>query len=210
MQFKHTRKQWTIIIVTAITAMSITLAYCSPLDWFRKIDFELTGTVIDVDTKLPIEGAYAMAIYKVIDSDFFVSAIYCIKTNGMYTGKDGKFHFPIDKLDGWSPVEVTAIKPGYFLEDQVTWQKVNSERERYTGRDVHLQKQNPEKPDFHLGGVFCARPKFREDIEANIEYSKIEINEYTRLSANEIGIDSAKHFLQRLESTPTKTESKKK
>ena len=210
MQFKHTRKQWTIIIVTAITAMSITLAYCSPLDWFRKIDFELTGTVIDVDTKLPIEGAYAMAIYKVIDSDFFVSATYCIKTNGMYTGKDGKFHFPIDKLDGWSPVEVTAIKPGYFLKDQVPWQKVKSERERYTGRDVYLQKQNPEKPDFHLGGDFCARPKFREDVEANIEYYKIEINEHIRLGGSENGIDSDKYFLQRLESMPTKAESKKK
>ena len=130
--------KWFIAFV--LGAAVTTLAYCFPLWPEKKIDFELTGTVRNFDTNEPIEGAYVMAIYETVRGGDFVvgTAHWCIKTRGMTTDKDGTFHFPVEKLDGWSPSQVTAIKPGYFLRRV----KLHSEKiqhaggkENYTGRD---------------------------------------------------------------------------
>ena len=135
------------------------------------------------------------AIYNEVDSGFMVGAfMYCVKTKGMYTGKDGKFHFPVDKLNGISPYELRAIAPNYFWVEQIFKDNVGTGREKYTGRDVYLKKQDPAKPSLDYGGlVLCERPTSIGAVEANIQYLKILSNEYRKFLHNELakGTDDA-------------------
>ena len=57
-------KRWII----ATVALASVVAYCAPPGTFRHIDFELTGTVRDKETKQPIEGAYVVAVYLIRES----------------------------------------------------------------------------------------------------------------------------------------------
>ena len=196
------RKQRTILLTIAVfVTMTATLATCSPLDWFGKR--ELHGTVMDEETKQPIEGAYVMAIYIEVDSGIAAKAIYCVKTKGMMTGKDGTFVFPIEKSDGHSPNQVTAIKPGYFLKlsafsHYTMWNWGNE-----SGRDISLQKQNPEKPEFWGISNACERPKSHADVVANIEYFNILLPEYIKYGVKKESIEAVREIIQMLEKKPT-------
>ena len=213
MNFKFGTTQWGIIII-AFLATGATLAYCTPPGTFRTIDFEMTGTVWDHDSKQPIEGAYVMAIYEEAGCALGVGCkSWCVKTKGMYTGKDGTFHFPVEKLDSFSPSEVTAIKPGYFLKRIVFHSsKVQHAqgKENYTGRDVILAKQDPQNPDWHLGNSECGRPFSREAVEANIEFLKIETEEYVRLGRSQNVIDGNQRAIERLQAVRSQTTSPRK
>ena len=110
-----------------------------------KIDFEFTGTVYDAVTKQPIEGVYVFASYR---EPVGVNS-RCYKTRGMYTGKDGKYRFPIEKLDGYSPWFTSAIKPGYFFGSFDTpkrdvWNRQDASS--YADRNLYLIPQDPAKP----------------------------------------------------------------
>ena len=52
------------------------------------------------------------------------------KTKGMVTGKDGKFSFPLDRLDGVSPAQVFAIKADHYYRG---FESVPTEEERRNG-----------------------------------------------------------------------------
>lgn len=215
MNFKFGTTQWGIII--AFLATGATLAYCTPPGTFRMIDFEMTGTVWDHDSKQPIEGAYVMAIYEEAGCALGVGCkSWCVKTKGMYTGKDGTFHFPVEKLDSFSPSQVTAIKPGYFREHFVIHpSKVQRAqgKENYTGRDVILAKQDPGKPDFQFGGLplgICTRAEFKDQAEANIEYLKIEQAEYLKYGDKRQASDSTLNMIRRMESLPDRATSPSK
>ncbi len=180
----------------------------SPL-WFGKPDFELTGTVFDATTKQPIEGAYVVALYFEQYSGMAASGEHCVKTRGMYTGKDGTFHFPVEKLDGSNPGEVSAIKPGYRSDFPVrpppdVWKKQG--KEAYTGRDLPLVPQIPGKPQWWFGSVdvHCAHAKTRGDAAAGVEFLKFKLDEYLRLGATRQGIDAVQSMNKRLEGLPSK------
>ncbi len=121
---------------------------------FGKPDFELTGRVYDDDTKESIEGAYVVALYYEGVVGPAAMTKRCKRAKGMYVGKDGTFHFPVERLDGLSPGMVMAIKPGYFslwvtLPPDDVWKKQS--KEAYSGRDTPLNKQDPQKPSWQLG-----------------------------------------------------------
>jgi hypothetical protein len=144
------------------------------------INFEFTGRVLDKDTKEPIEGAYVLAVYEKVDMGFAASARYCVKTKGMLSDKEGKFHFPIDKLDGNSPHQVVAIKPDYYFRgnkpvSEESWKKQN--KETHSNRDVYLKKQDPAKPEFLYEFNRCQRPESSEAIEAAVQFTNIVISE---------------------------------
>jgi hypothetical protein len=194
--------------VIAAVAFASVVAYCAPPGTFRRIDFEFTGTVLDRETHEPVEGAYVVAIYSGAAASPAAVAIYCTKTKGMYTGKDGKFHFPVEKLDNRSPGDVMAIKPGYFgNERKIPTGRIQRSQsaETYTGRDVYLTKQNPDKPEFRFGEVEvrCERATNKDDVEASILFMRTEVSELLRLKANGKGIDGIERFIGDLERLPS-------
>ena len=191
--------------VLAITVICIASAASCNLPDTRTIDFEFTGQVLDFDTKEPIDGAYVLAIYEKVDLGMAGSARYCVKTKGMTTGKDGKFNFPLDRLDGNSPSQVFAIKADYYYWtfEQVpsdVWKKHN--RQTYSNRHAYLKKQNPAKPDFISTFSSCARPESREAVEAGIRYLELELVEEKKYSKYKT--DSTEYFIKRLQSAPDK------
>ena len=192
--------RWYILAIWVVSAV----AYCAPPGTFRKIDFEFTGTVRDGNTKEPIEGAYVVVLYYGSAASPATVATFCTKTKGMYTGKDGTFRFPVEKLNNLSPGDVMAIKPGYFDNNRVipsaSLQRAQT-AETYTGRDVILTKQNPASPTLRFGEteVRCERANSRDDVEASIQFLKIKLAECLRLNASTQGIDAIKNFLADLE-----------
>jgi hypothetical protein len=180
---------------------------------FGKPDFELTGRVYDEATKGPIEGAYVVALYYEGVVGPAAMTKRCKRTKGMYTGKDGTFHFPVEKLDGLSPGMVMAIKPGYFslwvtLPPDDVWKKQG--KEAYSGRDTPLQKQDSQKPSWQLGhgDVYCTGAEWREDVEAAIEFLKLRVEEERRLGLTAQRIDGTTGMIKRLESLHSQGASK--
>jgi hypothetical protein len=180
---------------------------------FGKPDFELTGRVYDDDTKEPIEGAYVVALYYEGVVGPAAMTKRCKRAKGMYTGKDGTFHFPVEKLDGLSPGMVMAIKAGYFslwpvIPTDDVWKKQG--KEAYSGRDTPLKKQDPQKPSWQLGhgDVYCAGADSREDVEAAIEFLKIRLSEEIRLKGGAQGIRATREMIDDLQSRPSRKGSK--
>jgi hypothetical protein len=111
-----TRKSNSLLLAAALSLTMAASCELPPSD--GGIGFEFTGRVLYEDTKEPIEGACVLAVYEKVDLGWAGASRNCIKTKGMTTGKDGKFNFPIDKLDGNSPFQAFAIKPDHFFEDR--------------------------------------------------------------------------------------------
>ncbi len=164
-------------------------------------DFEFTGTVYDAVTKQPIEGAYVFAS----DREEIGVTSRCYKTRGMYTGKDGKYHFPIDKLDGNHPWLTSAIKPGYYFgrfdvpkPEVWKWQDASS----YADRNIYLIPQDPAKPNFRIGTgeEFCTGAHSKADAAAGARFLRMELDEYIRYGAGEQQVEAKKYMIDRLES----------
>jgi hypothetical protein len=196
----------------AVLGSGVHAAGGNPLS-FGKPDFELTGRVYDEATKEPIEGAYVVALYYERISGPAALTQRCKRAKGMYTGKDGTFHFPVEKLDGLNPAAVTAIKPGYFslwevLPPDDVWKKQG--KEAYSGRDLPLQKQDPQKPSWQLGAVdvYCTGAEWREDAEAANVFLTLRLAEEERLGARKQGLDALRRMIEELDSRPVKKGSK--
>ena len=162
-------------------------AYCAPPGKFGKPSMDITGIVYDQDTMQPLEGAYVLAVYEESAVGMAGSGNWCVKTKGMYTGKDGSYHFPVEKLDNRSPANVFAIKPDYYLFDRVIpepdeqrWQTKGT----YSNRHVYLKKQDKAKPSFRHGFGGCQRPESMQAIEAAVTFLEIEGNESQKYGGN--------------------------
>jgi hypothetical protein len=186
--------------------LSAWLAYSAEAGFFDKE--EVKGTVIDTDTDLPIEGAYVMVIYRDSGGTFLGhSSSWCVKTKGMYTGKDGKFHFPLESKNPF----IRAIKPDYFLSHHPpVFEESGGVLKVAPDPNIYLKRQDPAKPDFQLGDSQCERPKYREDVLANIEYLKIANAERVKYGYMQEGIDAVRRMIQRLERVPEKGASESK
>jgi hypothetical protein len=208
MTIGHTLKAMKVrfVLLALITSLT-TIGGCASADIGRKIDFELTGMVLDAVTKQPIEGAYVIAGYRIWIEGAHDRPDRCVK--------DGKYHFPVEKLDGLSPVGTSAIKPGYFRggvirPERDVWQKQGAAA--YAGHDLFLKPQDAAKPVFEFaygGDDICRFAKTREDAAAAIEFLKIEIAEITRLGAQARGVEATRQLLERLESLPSAADPKK-
>jgi hypothetical protein len=202
-----------VALVLAIFGSDVAAAGGSPLS-FGKPDFELTGRVYDNATKEPIEGAYVVALYYEGIVGPAAMTKRCKRAKGMYTGKDGTFHFSVEKLDGLNPGMVMAIKPSYFslwpvMPPTDVWRK--QDKEAYTGHDLPLQKQNPQQPSWQMGhgDVYCTGADWREDVEAAIEFLKIRLAEVRRLGlTGNQGLKAIEAKIEDLQSLPTKTRNK--
>ncbi len=194
--------------VALATLATMALSYAGPSDSAKKIDFELTGTVYDADTKEPLEGAFVVAPYKIFRGGIGASGTFCVKTKGMYTGRDGKYHFPVEKLDGRNPYSADAIKPGYYLDDSVlpdpkVWAKQTAAA--YSGRDIFLKKQNPSKPHWTFSGEgdeVCTEARTREAAAAGVTFMKLKYEEQVRLGAPETFLRLSAERIKEYENLP--------
>ena len=191
------KKRWLFLVGFGLSFS--TLVSCAQ----EKIDFEFTGTVYDKETRQPIEGAYAIAIYKGVVASTAVVSSHCVKTKGMYTGKDGKFRFPVEKRDGYSPWNVEALHLDYeYASAQVKPARIHraQQAEAYADRDVYLKKLDPK--NLLLGGgsdTYCDHAKSKEDAAAAVEHFKIERAQYVKYSRDQRSIDNVNRMIRRLE-----------
>lgn len=161
----------------------------------------VTGTVFDAATKKPVEGAFVVATYHRRVLGPGVDTSVCIKTRGMYTGKDGKYSFPVEKTDGYSPAWTSAIKPGYYRGPSN-----RPPRGVYEGYDLSLQPQVDGAPKFLYGAtmdVHCTEAPTREAAAAGAEFLRIQLAERKRLSAPQGSTAALERMLTTLEALPS-------
>jgi hypothetical protein len=188
-----TRRQWVKLAIglgIAFLIWSYTFATTS-------------GVVIDAQTKQPIAGAYVMAIYREAGGVWAGhSSTWCVRTEGMYTDKDGKYRFskggllrlnqPLNfvfrGMIAHEPM-LAAIKPDYYLGD---WDGSDSTR-------TQLVKQNPSKPEFRYGFFLCDRPASKDVVNANVVFLKIVRGEYVRLGREASSLRNIDETIQGLE-----------
>jgi hypothetical protein len=168
---------------------------------------DFTGAVIDHETKEPIEGAYVLALYRIVRSGPAATTTWCVKSAGMFTGKDGKYRFPIKELNGLSP-QVYAIKPDYILmrtKVPPIWNENSWLLDAYQGWDVHLKKKNKDSTELGFNAEhYCGYAKTREDAAASVQFMKLLLEERKkyRPTENAVHADLASQ-IQKLESLPS-------
>jgi hypothetical protein len=182
------------------------------LTWLHMSDvaaFEMTGAVLDSATKAPLGGAYVVAIYEETVGNMLVSVQRCRRVRGMTTGPDGKFHFPVERLDGQSPSTIRAIKPGYYTDrlgkepDPDEWKRQT--KQAYQGWEILLSKQDEQKPmlsDYTVADVHCRNASKRSDESAGIEYLRIVESEFRRYNAGSRAISDIQSLIESLEAIP--------
>jgi len=174
---------------------------------FGPVDYEQTGMVIDDTTGKPIEGAYVLAVYLYGGNSMGGSFSYCHKTLGMYTGADGKYHFPVVVGNDANPMPPVAIKPGYryvgydFVNDQ---EQGRNQRLYYTGQNVRLAPQDPTKPYLNYVGANadCSRAPTRQDAAAGATFLTIEVGELEKYGEKKTRIESLRGAIRGLGNLP--------
>jgi hypothetical protein len=170
--------------------------------------FDLTGTILDADTLQPIDGAYVLASYKAVLTDNVSARAFCMKTLGTFSGRDGRYKFPVEKLDGYSPFFINAIKPDYYLvrfdmpdPDSRAW--LQQRPETYANRNIYLKKQDAAHPSFHFANheEVCDRAK-GEDLSPALRFIEMEIAEEKRLGAPANGVRGHEDLLRALQGLP--------
>jgi hypothetical protein len=192
---------------TMVAIALISLTSLSACSFERKVDYELTGMVMDADTKKPLEGVYVVAVYMGGGLSLAGSAAWCEKTLGMTTQADGKFHFPARDEKGRTPQYPVAIKPGYaYAGYQITNEsQVTSDRKLYfTDQNVLLAPQDPAKPqlNFVSNKVTCSRAATKGEAAAGIEFLKLQLVEFSKYGMPQNVIESEQSMIRRLDALP--------
>jgi len=194
-------------VLRFLIAVAGILSFAVPAAWADSL--KLTGTVFDATTKLPLEGAYVVAMYEEWRANIGMSTHVCVKLKGMTTGPDGRFDFPVEKRDGESPSGAIAIKGGYYL-DHLSGMPTAADMERqspaaYANRDVYLAPQKPDSPKlahYSMDNVLCRYAKSRADAEPGIQYMKIIVEEMRRYGADKQILSDMQHLISDLEGVP--------
>jgi len=187
-KFKRARPTaWKLLLAAFVTAL---LAASYFINAYNNTPLFYTGRVLDWKTREPIEGAYAMAVYEdVFTGDWMMGGkAYCVKTLGMFVGKDGAYRFPVD-TKRWTGPTVDSIHPDYWQRERDIPNPSVGDRAKqktYTDRNTYLEKIDPQHPpDLSLrsSGTHCTRASTRADVEGAIQYLKVARERDRRLGA---------------------------
>ena len=110
------RKIITLAIILIICISIIILIILNKSKHYYLPSFE--GTVIDTDTKKPIEGAVVLAVYHKTGHSIAGSNTYVVDVQETLTDTNGKFKIPpktgqSDKYSGKRGGKLIIFKPGY-------------------------------------------------------------------------------------------------
>jgi len=201
MKLRHRSAGQIVAAIVAAAALPSCVAVNEALvDAKGKPDFAFTGIVYDKSTMQPIEGAYVVAIYHADAGPPPAYKTWCVKTLGMYTGKDGKFSFPVTRNDGRSPMMASAIKTGYYragfdVPRREAWQKQDAAT--YSNRNIYLLRQDKLQLSFQLGSgeEYCPQALTAEDASAGLTFLQKELEELKRIGAPSDVISAAEYFV---------------
>jgi len=156
---------------------------------------EITGRVLDFQSRQPIAGAYVVSIYVVVRGDIAASAIWCVKTKGTTTDASGGFRFAAEPADDIRPHVVSAIKADY---------RGDSMPAIGADRNIYLRRQDPKAPALVHGSSyeFCDHAPYYEDAAAGLEYLKMAEREREKYGAPKNSLKSAQYLIDRLEALP--------
>ncbi len=206
---KMTRQsKWQLGISLLVTASAV--SYCAPPGVFKP-SMDVTGIVYDIDTKQPLEGAYVLAVYEKSAVSGAGSSNWCVKTKGMYTGKDGSYHFPIEQFDNGSPADVHAIKPDYYFIERDRPPNVRYGwhlKSTFANRHIYLKKQDVAKPEFRYGFRHCERPTSPDDLVDALQFIKITYSEYVKYKRDAMVIKDAAEDIANIEKIIVKQPTK--
>lgn len=164
------------------------------------------GVVYDSTTGRPMDGVYVMAEY--LDGGTVIfghSSVWCVKTRGMYTDKDGKFSFP---GSNWQP-RLHAIKLGFFEDRSTTSRKRRANGGDASGPPYDLYMTPQALGDFKQSGyVNCYRATRRRDILPNLEYLKIQSEEERLYRGDSVRVDDRIRRLKEFFNMVTPSEDK--
>lgn len=80
----------------------------------KNIDVEITGSVVDRDTKKPVVGAYVAMFYEAPSKNPNILYSHCVKVKGSFVGAPGTFRFAPEKLDDMLLGYMTVVAPDYY------------------------------------------------------------------------------------------------
>jgi hypothetical protein len=172
--------------IVLVVSLSVT---CGLSQEVCAVEGVATGTVVDWDTRAPLANAYVLAVYREPRVVQGVSRdSRCVKTLGMYTGPDGRFSFPLERMDGYSPYVFRAIASGYYAgiirgADGRAWLKRTS---NYLDIQILMRKQDPKNPSFQYssGDEYCEHAPSPKDAAAGTEFMRVELREMMRYEAS--------------------------
>ena len=185
-----------LLRILAAIALSTQLASCA------SDPSHVSGHVLDVTTKEPVEGAYVLMTY------FGSGGVYgghmgswCTATAGMYTGKDGAFNFPYETKSGARGRWAYAVKPGYFFKSEggaFDYRGREKLSNIYNDWQVFLVKQEEKDIVRDFKRFECDRPASAEAVASNFKYLEITLAEQYRIKHTEERITITLDFIEGL------------
>ena len=202
-------------VISSLIHIVATLALTSALSSCAFEPTHVSGKVIDITTKAPIEGAYVLAVYIGFAGDkrYIVlghgGSSKCLYTAGMTTGKDGAFQFPYKTKSGATLFHAYAVKTGYFF-DKPAAEYDNAEKNPtpYQKWEVLLVKQEAQ-PNGAVEQFECERPESKEATLANIEFLKITYGEQVRIGRPVESLALTQEMMKSLVDKTTESNPKK-
>jgi hypothetical protein len=126
------------VIILAVFMVAFVTA-SSEAGWLIYHEPELKGTILDIETKKPIEGAVVVAVYKKATLGLGAGSISSIiNVRETLSDKDGLFHIPsytsiIQPFSWQIPSSVIIFKPGYASLEVGNWHFIGKEIESQEG-----------------------------------------------------------------------------
>ena len=167
-----------------------------------------TGTVLDAATGAPIEGAFVLATYDKCGGVMGGhSSCWCESTQGMYTGVDGKFKFPVLDEVGRMLSFPTAIKADYqyVKVDILNYADQSQNKKKFwASQNVLLSPQDAVTPNlnFQSHSAACHRAPSRQNAAAGTEFLRLELAEAEKYAPGQSTINSLWSSIETLDQLP--------
>ncbi len=179
----------------------ITEAADRPARPLTNIDVEISGSVIDRDSKKPVNGAYVFVVYGAPSKNPNYLYDHCVKVKGTYVDENGAFRLAQEKLDDMILGYVQVVAPDYYRGGSSAMSKgmviemiKRDISDDFNGDSVKRDLHGDERTLLNKSKLDCWRATTREDAAAAIpalEILKIQFIKYHRGNNGAMGVGLA-------------------